>query len=49
MHNSPPKMKKLFPATRNRYEDFVAFHINATGWDPGTHNNGFFLPFHRLE
>jgi tyrosinase len=25
----------------------VAMHINATGTEPGTHNNGFFLPFHR--
>jgi hypothetical protein len=24
-------------------------HINATGTDPGTHNNGFFLVYHRLR
>jgi len=47
MHKSPTKHNKEFPATRNRYDDFVAFHVNATSWLPGTHNNGFFLPFHR--
>jgi tyrosinase len=26
----------------------VAMHINATGTEPGTHNNGFFLVFHRF-
>jgi tyrosinase len=49
MHRSPSKMNKFFPTTRHRYDDFVAFHINATGWDPGTHNNGFFMPFHRYD
>jgi tyrosinase len=36
-------MKQL----RHRYDDWVAYHINATGTWPGTHNNGYFLPFHR--
>lgn len=47
MHKLPSKMNQYFPAARHRYDDFVAFHINATGWTPGTHNNGYFLPFHR--
>jgi len=47
MHNKPPKFKGYFNAIQHRYDDFVAMHINATGSDPGTHNNGFFLVFHR--
>jgi hypothetical protein len=30
MLSSPPKFKKQFPIVENRYEDFVALHINST-------------------
>jgi tyrosinase len=27
---APPKFKKYFPIVENRYDDFVALHVNST-------------------
>lgn len=47
MHQKPPKHQQFYSGVRTRYDDFVAFHINATKAVPATHNTGYFLPFHR--
>jgi hypothetical protein len=30
MMAAPPKFKEQFPVVQNRYEDFVALHVNIT-------------------
>jgi len=47
LHWKKPFYVSKFKGIMTRYDDFVAFHINATQMMPGVHNNGYFLPFHR--
>ncbi|KAF7183614.1 hypothetical protein CNMCM7691_003893 [Aspergillus felis] len=45
MKQKPPVLPpKHFPGVQNRYDDFVATHINYT---LNTHNSGIFLSWHR--
>ncbi|RDW63562.1 hypothetical protein BP6252_11107 [Coleophoma cylindrospora] len=44
MQNTPPRTKALYSGVQNRYDDFVALHINMTDQ---IHFVGQFLPYHR--
>ncbi|KAH7014061.1 hypothetical protein B0J12DRAFT_635931 [Macrophomina phaseolina] len=48
LKDAPSKGTKFYEDLRNRYDDFVASHINATRASLyGVHSVGVFLPWHR--
>jgi hypothetical protein len=43
---APPKFKKYFPIVENRYDDFVALHVNSTLGGKTSHGLSSMLPFY---